>query len=145
MCMPALFRRNHLQETEVSSYGLQPLLHYTSKLVMAFLPRAFLLLLLAVVCIQLSGVLADGPDRCWCLNSLKKHVPREDIEEFSIFPRRSHCDSAEIILTLKPVNNSSEVIQRCLSPETKQGINLQLCWNRRNINKTSTFKMSNCF
>lgn len=30
-------------------------IYYTSKLVMAFLPRAFLLLLLAVVCIQLSG------------------------------------------------------------------------------------------
>ncbi|XP_016110533.1 C-X-C motif chemokine 11-like [Sinocyclocheilus grahami] len=112
---------------------------------MAFLPRAHLLLLLAVVCIQLSGVLADGPDRCWCLNSLKKRVPREEIEEFSIFPRRSKCDNVEIILTLKPVNNSTEVVQRCLSPETKQGINLQACWNKKNTNNTSPFKISNCF
>ncbi|XP_042617590.1 chemokine (C-X-C motif) ligand 18b isoform X2 [Cyprinus carpio] len=85
---------------------------------MAFLPRALPLLLLAVVCIQLSGVLADGRDRCWCLKSLKKRVPREEIEEFSIFPRRSKCDTVEIILTLKPVNKSTEVVQRCLSPET---------------------------
>ncbi|XP_016124870.1 C-X-C motif chemokine 11-like [Sinocyclocheilus grahami] len=112
---------------------------------MAFLPRTLLLLLLAVVCIQLSGVLADGPDRCWCLNTLKKRVPREHIEEFSIFPRKSKCENVEIILTLKPVNNTSEVVQRCLSPDTKQGINLQLCWNRKNINNASTFKISNCF
>uniref|UniRef100_A0A8C1KZ54 Chemokine interleukin-8-like domain-containing protein n=1 Tax=Cyprinus carpio TaxID=7962 RepID=A0A8C1KZ54_CYPCA len=98
---------------------------------MAFLPRALPLLLLAVVCIQLSGVLADGRDRCWCLKSLKKRVPREEIEEFSIFPRRSKCDTVEIILTLKPVNKSTEVVQRCLSPETKQGINLQTCWNNK--------------
>uniref|UniRef100_A0A8C1VIB9 Chemokine interleukin-8-like domain-containing protein n=1 Tax=Cyprinus carpio TaxID=7962 RepID=A0A8C1VIB9_CYPCA len=118
---------------------------------MAFLPRALLLLLLAVVCIQLSGVLAeeqvlaDRRDRCWCLKSLKKRVPREEIEEFSIFPRRSKCDTVEIILTLKPVNNSTEVVQRCLSPETKQGINLQTCWNNKNTNNTPTFKISNCF
>uniref|UniRef100_A0A8C1L3B4 Chemokine interleukin-8-like domain-containing protein n=1 Tax=Cyprinus carpio TaxID=7962 RepID=A0A8C1L3B4_CYPCA len=112
---------------------------------MAFLPRALPLLLLAVVCIQLSGVLADGRDRCWCLKSLKKRVPREEIEEFSIFPRRSKCDTVEIILTLKPVNKSTEVVQRCLSPETKQGINLQTCWNNKNTNNTPTFKISNCF
>ncbi|XP_042617582.1 chemokine (C-X-C motif) ligand 18b isoform X1 [Cyprinus carpio] len=112
---------------------------------MAFLPRALPLLLLAVVCIQLSGVLADGRDRCWCLKSLKKRVPREEIEEFSIFPRRSKCDTVEIILTLKPVNKSTEVLQRCLSPETKQGNNLQTCWNNKNTNNTPTFKISNCF
>ncbi|XP_073699015.1 chemokine (C-X-C motif) ligand 18b [Garra rufa] len=112
---------------------------------MAFLPRALLLSLMAVVCIELSGVLADGPDRCWCLNTLKKRVLREEIEEFSIFPRRSKCDKVEIILTLKPANNTTEVVQRCLSPETKQGMNLQICWNRKNVNNTSTFKISNCF
>ncbi|KAK2909201.1 hypothetical protein QQF64_000696 [Cirrhinus molitorella] len=115
---------------------------------MAFLPKVLLLLLLAVVCIQLSEGekrIQKGHDRCWCLNTLKRRVPREDIEEFSIFPRRSKCNSVEIILTMKPVNNTTEVTQRCLSPETKQGINLQLCWNRKNINNTSTFKISNCF
>ncbi|KAI2668212.1 C-X-C motif chemokine 11 [Labeo rohita] len=112
---------------------------------MAFLPRALPLLLLAVVCIQLSGVLADGPDRCWCLNTLKKRVPKEDIEEFSIFPKRSKCENTEIILTLKPVNHKTDGVQRCLSPDTKQGINLQLCWNRKNVNNTSTLKISNCF
>ncbi|KTG44084.1 hypothetical protein cypCar_00000120, partial [Cyprinus carpio] len=83
--------------------------------------------------------LADGRDRCWCLKSLKKRVPREEIEEFSIFPRRSKCDTVEIILTLKPVNKSTEVVQRCLSPETKQGINLQTCWNNKNTNNTPNF------
>ncbi|XP_042573385.1 C-X-C motif chemokine 11-like isoform X2 [Cyprinus carpio] len=112
---------------------------------MAFLPRALLLLLLAVVCIQLSGAVADGPDRCWCLNGVTKYVPREEIEEFSIFPRRSKCDMVEIILTLKPVNNSTKINQRCLSPETKQGNNLQTCWNNKNTNNTPTFKISNCF
>ncbi|XP_059410590.1 C-X-C motif chemokine 11-like [Carassius carassius] len=112
---------------------------------MAFLSRAILLLLPAVVCIQLSGASGDGIDRCWCLNSLKRAVPKEEIEEFSIFPRRSNCDKVEIILTLKPVNNSTEVIQRCLSPETKQGINLQTCWKNKNINNTPTFKISSCF
>ncbi|ROL46497.1 hypothetical protein DPX16_21681, partial [Anabarilius grahami] len=34
------------------------------------------------------------------------------------------------ILTLKPVNNSSEVIQRCLNPNSVQGKNLQTCWKR---------------
>ncbi|KAF4118417.1 chemokine (C-X-C motif) ligand 18b [Onychostoma macrolepis] len=112
---------------------------------MAFLPRSLLLLLLAVVCIQLSGVLADGPDRCWCLKHLNKRLPREEIEEFSIFPRRSKCDKVEIILTLKPVNKSTEVVQRCLNPETKQGINLQACWNKKNTSNNSTLKISNCF
>ncbi|KAK2909202.1 hypothetical protein QQF64_000695 [Cirrhinus molitorella] len=112
---------------------------------MAFLSRGILLLLLAVICLELSGVLADGPDRCWCVNTLKRRVPKEEIEEFSIFPRKSKCNNIEIILTLKPVNKTTEVTQRCLSPETKQGINLQLCWNRKNVNNTSTFKISNCF
>ncbi|XP_043102154.1 C-X-C motif chemokine 10-like [Puntigrus tetrazona] len=113
---------------------------------MAFLPRAVLLLMLGAVCIQLNAVVdADGPDRCWCLKSLNKRVPREEIEEFSIFPRRSKCNKVEIILTLKPVNNSTEVVKRCLSPETKQGINLQTCWNKKNVNNTSTFKTSSCF
>uniref|UniRef100_A0A8C1U847 Chemokine interleukin-8-like domain-containing protein n=1 Tax=Cyprinus carpio TaxID=7962 RepID=A0A8C1U847_CYPCA len=97
---------------------------------MAFLPRAFLLLLLAVVCIQLSGAVADGPDRCWCLNGVTKYVPREEIEEFSIFPKKSKCGNVEIILTLKPVNKASKAVQRCLSPDKKQGSNLQLCWSR---------------
>ncbi|XP_052403014.1 C-X-C motif chemokine 10 [Carassius gibelio] len=123
---------------------------------MAFLPRALLLLLLAEVCIQLSGAEEPdvtlfestsnkGIDRCWCLNSLNRYVPKEEIEEFSIFPRRSNCDKVEIILTLKPVNNSPEGIQRCLSPETKQGINLQTCWKNKNINNSPTLKMSSCF
>ncbi|XP_051561281.1 C-X-C motif chemokine 11-like [Myxocyprinus asiaticus] len=119
---------------------------------MAFLPKALLLLQLAVVCIQLSGVLAQTvPDRCWCLNTLKKRVPKEDVEEFSIFPRRARCNNIEIILTLKPVNSTvtsttTEKIQRCLSPETRQGINLQHCWQRKNTNSTrSTVKMSECF
>uniref|UniRef100_A0A8C1QFI7 Chemokine interleukin-8-like domain-containing protein n=1 Tax=Cyprinus carpio TaxID=7962 RepID=A0A8C1QFI7_CYPCA len=112
---------------------------------MAFLPRAFVLLLLAVVCIQLSGAVADGPDRCWCLNGVTKYVPREEIEEFSIFPKKSKCGNVEIILTLKPVNKASKAVQRCLSPDKKQGSNLQLCWIRKNINNSPTLKISNCF
>ncbi|XP_026059445.1 C-X-C motif chemokine 10-like [Carassius auratus] len=112
---------------------------------MAFLPRAILLLLSAVVCIQLSGARGEAIDRCWCLNSLNRYVPKEEIEEFSIFPRRSKCEKVEIILTLKPVNNSPEGIQRCLSPETKQGINLQTCWKNKNINNSPTLKISSCF
>nr|AXF84166.1 chemokine ligand 18b [Ctenopharyngodon idella] len=110
---------------------------------MAFLPKALLLLLLAVVCIQLSGVQAETPrDRCWCVET-KKYVRKETIEEFSIFPIRPRCDKVEIILTLKPVNNISEVVQRCLNPSSAQGKNLQTCW-KRNTNNTFTFKMSNC-
>ncbi|XP_051559257.1 chemokine (C-X-C motif) ligand 18b [Myxocyprinus asiaticus] len=116
---------------------------------MAILPKALILLQLAVVCIQLSGVLAQTvPDRCWCLNTLKKRVSKEDVEEFSIFPQRARCNNIEIILTLKPANTTTttEKIQRCLSPETKQGINLHNCWQRKNTNSTrSTVKMSECF
>ncbi|XP_048052303.1 cytolytic toxin-alpha-like isoform X2 [Megalobrama amblycephala] len=79
------------------------------------------------------------PDRCWCLET-KKYVRKETVEEFSIFPIRPRCNNVEIILTLKPVNN---FIQRCLNPNSAQGKNLQTCW-KRNINNTSTFKMSNC-
>ncbi|KAK7161346.1 hypothetical protein R3I94_004126 [Phoxinus phoxinus] len=111
---------------------------------MAFLPKVLPLLLLAVVCIQLSGVLADVPDRCWCLEHLKKGLRKDTIEEFSIFPIRPNCNKVEIILTLKHGNNSSKGIERCLDPNTLQGKNLQSCWKSKNTNNTFTFKMSNC-
>ncbi|KAK7165871.1 hypothetical protein R3I93_005834 [Phoxinus phoxinus] len=111
---------------------------------MAFLPKVLPLLLLAVVCIQLSGVLADVPDRCWCLENLKKGLRKDTIEEFSIFPIRPNCNKVEIILTLKHGNNSSKGIERCLDPNTLQGKNLQSCWKSKNTNNTFTFKMSNC-
>ncbi|XP_051741722.1 cytolytic toxin-alpha-like isoform X2 [Ctenopharyngodon idella] len=82
------------------------------------------------------------PDRCWCVET-KKYVRKETIEEFSIFSIRPRCDKVEIILTLKPVNNTSEVMQRCLNPNSAQGKNLQICW-KRNTNHTFTFKMSHC-
>ncbi|XP_048052304.1 chemokine (C-X-C motif) ligand 18b isoform X1 [Megalobrama amblycephala] len=110
---------------------------------MAFLPKALLLLLLAVVCIQLSGVQAEIRVRCWCPET-KKYVRKETIEEFSVFNKTSQCNNVEIILTLKPVNNSNEVIQRCLNPNSAQGKNLQTCWKSRNTNNTATFKISNC-
>ncbi|XP_051741637.1 cytolytic toxin-alpha-like isoform X1 [Ctenopharyngodon idella] len=83
------------------------------------------------------------PDRCWCVET-KKYVRKETIEEFSIFSIRPRCDKVEIILTLKPVNNTSEVMQRCLNPNSAQGKNLQICWKSRNTNHTFTFKMSHC-
>ncbi|XP_067259783.1 cytolytic toxin-alpha-like isoform X2 [Chanodichthys erythropterus] len=83
------------------------------------------------------------PDRCWCMET-KKYVRKETVEEFSIFPIRPRCNNVEIILTLKPVNNSSEVIQRCLNPNSAQGKNLQTCWKSRNTNNTATFKISHC-
>ncbi|XP_065151911.2 C-X-C motif chemokine 3-like [Paramisgurnus dabryanus] len=112
---------------------------------MGFFLKALVLLQLAVVCIQLSG---GQPiyDRCWCLNTLKRNVPREKIMEFSISPPRKQCKNTEIILTLKPENTKSEGQQRCLSPETIQASNLQKCWNRVNANSTrDVVKISECF
>ncbi|XP_065151462.1 chemokine (C-X-C motif) ligand 18b [Paramisgurnus dabryanus] len=112
---------------------------------MGFFLKALVLLVLAVVCIQLSGA-HPIRDRCWCLNTLKRNVPREKIEEFSISPQRTQCENTEIILTLKPENTVTEVQQRCLSPDTKQATNLQNCWNRVNANSTrDVVKISECF
>ncbi|KAG1956253.1 chemokine (C-X-C motif) ligand 18b [Pimephales promelas] len=111
---------------------------------MAFLPKVLPLLLLAVVCVQLSGVLANVRDRCWCVENLKKGLRKDTIEEFSVLPIRPYCDQVEIILKLKQASNSSKVIERCLDPNTLQGKNLQSCWKSKNINNTDTFKMSDC-
>ncbi|XP_073715849.1 C-X-C motif chemokine 3-like [Misgurnus anguillicaudatus] len=112
---------------------------------MGFFLKALVLLQLAVVCIQLSGA-QPIHDRCWCLNTLKRNVPRQKIMEFSITPQRTQCKNTEIILTLKPENTKTAVQQRCLSPETKQAANLQMCWNRVNTNSTrDVVKISECF
>ncbi|XP_067298735.1 chemokine (C-X-C motif) ligand 18b [Pseudorasbora parva] len=109
---------------------------------MAFLPKVLVLLMLAVVCVQLNGVLAEIPVRCQCVDELKKAVRKETIEEFAIFPKNPKCNKVEIILTLKSNNTNKD--KRCLNPHTIQGQNLQSCWKSKNINNTTTFKMSDC-
>ncbi|XP_036413705.1 C-X-C motif chemokine 10-like [Colossoma macropomum] len=111
---------------------------------MAFSPRALCLVLVAVVCIQLSNATVI-PVRCECLSTSSRPYPLKLIKEFSITPPHSHCKDTEIILTLHTVNpDTAKNNKRCLSPDLQQAKKLEACWNRINTDCKKTLKISEC-
>ncbi|XP_036413706.1 growth-regulated alpha protein-like [Colossoma macropomum] len=109
---------------------------------MAFLPRALCLVLVAVVCIQLSNATVI-PVRCECLSTSSRPYPLKLIKEFSITPPHSHCKDTEIILTLHNPD-TGKIDMRCLSPDLHQAKKLEMCWNRKNKDNKKRLKISEC-
>ncbi|XP_017565543.1 chemokine (C-X-C motif) ligand 18b [Pygocentrus nattereri] len=111
---------------------------------MAFPPKALCLVLVAVVCIQLSNATVI-PVRCECLRTSTRPYSWRIIKEFSITPPHSHCKDTEIILTLHSVNpNTGKNDQRCLSPDLHQAKKLETCWNRKNKDDKKVLQISEC-
>ncbi|KAJ8416003.1 hypothetical protein AAFF_G00380250 [Aldrovandia affinis] len=93
--------------------------------------------LAAALCLQLHharvGESVYVPIRCLCPET-NVFVPEVLIADFSITEKGAHCESDEIIVTLK------NTMKACLSPGENQGQKLIRCWNR--INKDENKKMS---
>ncbi|KAJ8264312.1 hypothetical protein GJAV_G00147690 [Gymnothorax javanicus] len=105
---------------------------------MKFMLRSQGIILTAVFCLLLNNAqVGDSvyvPIRCVCPQS-NAFVPENLIADFSITEKGAHCDSDEIIVTMKKTN-----LKVCLNAKEKQGKHLISCWNR--IHRDENKKLS---
>ncbi|KAG9354290.1 hypothetical protein JZ751_012414 [Albula glossodonta] len=80
---------------------------------------ATLILLIALLSVDVKGMVVNPKGRCQCKDDGVKFIPPKRIEKIEVYPPSSSCQHMEIIVILKESGG-----QKCLNPESRFAKNL---------------------